>query len=334
MDRDGFRKYLEGREFPPDQVASHFEAVEAFEDFLLQRDPRGWDKPPSAEDFSAYSKLLIQDGDNTFETYLALIRYAYFVKNEAVYLAGLEQIDGAEAMDNLEGKLVEIFGQELRDQVLTGIHPTPLGTPSLEKSRSMGQVIHNLVQLTGEEQCQELLKDSLRDLPDEWYAGVRGKFLAAADLDDFLARKGDEFIAELEDIKTNNRLYFTQKINDEVIAFVNEHPEIRQGVREGNILYEAKIPYMAIEYLAEQDEARKRYYYCHCPWARESIPESETTVPGIFCNCSAGYHKKYWELAFDQPLKAEVVESVLKGDPWCKFAIHLPEELIPQDQAS
>jgi hypothetical protein len=38
-------------------------------------------------------------------------------------------------------------------------------------------------------------------------------------------------------------------------------------------------------------------------------------------------------MAFDQPLKAEVVESVLKGDLWCKFAIHLPEELIPQDQA-
>jgi hypothetical protein len=28
---------------------------------------------------------------------------------------------------------------------------------------------------------------------------------------------------------------------------------------------------------------------------------------------------------FGQKLKAEVIESVLQGDDWCKIAIHLPE---------
>ncbi len=40
----------------------------------------------------------------------------------------------------------------------------------------------------------------------------------------------------------------------------------------------------------------------------------------------ASYAEMRWEVIFDQPLEAEIVESVLQGDPWCKIAIHLPEE--------
>jgi hypothetical protein len=32
-----------------------------------------------------------------------------------------------------------------------------------------------------------------------------------------------------------------------------------------------------------------------------------------------------WQVIFDQPLKAEGMEMVLQGEPWCEFAIHLTE---------
>jgi hypothetical protein len=64
--------------------------------------------------------------------------------------------------------------------------------------------------------------------------------------------------------------------------------------------------------------------YCHCPWARESLRQAEGPVPAAFCRCSAGYHKKPWEVIFGQPLEADVLESVLQGDLRCRFAIHLP----------
>jgi hypothetical protein len=139
--------------------------------------------------------------------------------------------------------------------------------------------------------------------------------------------KGDDFIDQLEKIKQEDGFYFNQKITDEVIQYVESNPEIRQGVREGNILYETKIPYMTIEYLAETDEDMRRYYYCHCPWVRESLRMDDVEVSPTFCNCSAGFHKKYYEVVLDQPLKAEVLETVLAGDLWCRFAIHLPEGL-------
>jgi hypothetical protein len=180
------------------------------------------------------------------------------------------------------------------------------------------------------ETCREILADSLRDLKDEWYLAERAKFQECGSIDEYLARKGQDFVAQLEQIRDEGGLYFTQPVSDEVIDYVRAHPEILHGVREGDVLYEAKIPYMTQEYLAETDEALKRYYYCHCPWVRESLVAGDVRVSPTFCQCSAGFHKKSWEVIFDQPLQAEVVETVLAGDAWCKFAIHLPAEALPE----
>jgi hypothetical protein len=86
--------------------------------------------------------------------------------------------------------------------------------------------------------------------------------------------------------------------------------------------------YLTKAYLAESDPTLKRYYYCHCPWAREAVKSGENVAP-IFCNCSAGFHKKPWEGALGQKIQVEVLESVLQGDDRCRFAIHLPERVIP-----
>jgi hypothetical protein len=58
---------------------------------------------------------------------------------------------------------------------------------------------------------------------------------------------------------------------------------------------------------------------------KESLKQGPSGIPASFCACSAGFHKRRWEVIFGQKLKAEIVESVLRGDDWCKIAIHLPE---------
>jgi hypothetical protein len=105
---------------------------------------------------------------------------------------------------------------------------------------------------------------------------------------------------------------------------VRSDPEIGGGRRIGNIVYETKIPFMTKQYLAESDPTLKRYFYCHCPWAREAVKSGEKVAP-IFCNCSAGFHKKPWEAALSQKIRVDVLESVLQGDSRCRFAIHLPK---------
>ncbi len=168
------------------------------------------------------------------------------------------------------------------------------------------------------------LRDSFRDLQDATYLGDKQQYAEIGNFDIYLETKRREFIAQLEQIRDEGGLYFSQEITDEVVEFVRNDPEISQGVRVGKILYVTKIPYMAKEYLKETDPQRKRYFACHCPWARESLMQAEGPVAAQFCRCSAGFHKKPWEVIFDQKLEAEVLESVLQGDMRCRFAIHLP----------
>jgi hypothetical protein len=320
MDREGFRHMLRERQVPEDQIEGQISLAERFEGFSGE--------PPTGDDVRAFAALLIDEELNTWDNLAAVARYGRFTNNDPVYVAALELVDGSEALDSLFEKLGQAMGAQVRDEVYAGIELPPLGTTSSEKPRITQAVMERLERLVDPETCQQVLSSGLRHLEDAWYLEERTKYAESGGIDAYLERKGLDFIAELKALRDEGGLYFTQPVTDEVIQFVEQHPEIRQGVREGNVLYEAKIPYMTLEYLTATDEHLKRYYYCHCPWVRESLKTGDGSVSPTFCLCSAGFHKKSWEVIFDQPLQAEIVETVLKGDPWCKIAIHLPQEAL------
>jgi hypothetical protein len=326
MDRVGFRTYLAERRASDEAIERAFAVAERFESYVYETRGISVDQAP-ADAARAFASELIESGDNTYDSYLALARFGRFVRNHAVLVAMLEILDGHEALGNLYDKVGDELGDTARDRVFAGIDVPPLGVSNLERARLMRQVVGRLEAAVGNERCARLIGRGLRDLPDEGYAEERRRFEEAGGIDEYLRRKGDRFVAELQRIRDQGALYFSQPITDEVIAYVEAHPEIRQGVRVGNVLYEAKIPYMAHEYLEETDPELRAYYYCHCPWARESLRQGETKVPTAFCNCSAAFHKKPYEVIFGRKLEADVLETVLAGDPWCRFAVHLPVDV-------
>lgn len=319
MDTQGFRIMLEGRKSPAEKIESALALAGRFEQFAERAG--GF----SAETAWAFATALITEGQNTEENFITLARYGLFIKDKAVFVAFLELLDGGEAQENLYRRIAERFGQALRDEVFAGIGLAPFGLPTPEKPPTMQPVIERLEKAIGPKACRELLSSSLRDLPDEYYVKGRETYQACQDVDEYLDKKKQEFVAQLEACQREGRLFFSQEVTDEALTFVRNEPEIGGGVRVGNVIYESKIPYMTQQYLTETDETLKRYYYCHCPWAREAIKSGEKTTP-IFCYCSAGFHKKPWEVIFGQTLQVEVLETVLQGDARCRFAIHLPEK--------
>jgi hypothetical protein len=326
MDKESFRKYLLTRHASEEQIEQSLKIVEKLEAFQGQSaSPK---KAITGEIFNAFSEQMIAQGENSFENYLALARYGRFTQNMDLFLPALDLLDGYEAFDNLYKKVAAEIGSDKRDAVFQGIEMPIIGTPHEKKTAAMQEALQNLEAAIGREPCEKILGTGLRDLPDEGYLDGKDKYLECGNIDAYLKRKGDDFIAELKQIQETHSLFFNQEITDEVIAFVERTPEIRQGVRVGNIIYEAKIPYRAKEYLAETDPDKKRYYYCHCPWARSSLKNGPSTMTPIFCNCSAAYHKKPYDVIFGQSLKADVLETVLQGDMWCLFAIHLPEGVV------
>lgn len=318
MDKNGFQQMLEGRNVPAEKIPAAIELAERFEDYILSTGA-GF-TPQVAWDFS---KILIAEGLNSEENFITLARYGLFIKSNPIFVAFLESLDGGEAQENLYKRVAEQFGETLRDDVFAGIGVIPFGTPTPEKPAYMHPVIARLEQRVGADACRALLSDSLRDLPEVYYQQDRELFQSSDDIDHYLRKKKASFIEQLETCQQEGRLFFAQEVTNEVLEYVRNTPEVGGGVRNGNIVYETKIPFLTKEYLSEEDQELKRYYYCHCPWAREAVRSGEKVAP-IFCNCSAGFHKKPWEAIFQQKIEVDVLESVLKGDDRCRFAIHLP----------
>jgi len=318
MDTEGFRQFLQRRNIPEDKVEPFIFIADKFEGLLQGR-------KPDSSDVEIFAMRLIREGLNTWDHFIALACYDQFLGNNEVYREAITLLDGSEVLDNLHERLGVLVGERKRDEILAGIDLPPLGLPTSHKPRILQAVMERLEVMLDAETCDKLLSGSLRTLDDRPFLEDKEKYQACASLDEFLAQRGQDSIAQLEQLKSEGRLYFTQEVTDDAIAFVRRNPLISQGVREGNVLYQIKIPYMTKEYLTATDERMKRYYYCHCPWVRESIKNGDVRVSPSFCQCSAGFVKKPWKVILGQPLEAEVVESVLTGDLWCKIAIHLPD---------
>jgi hypothetical protein len=321
MGKQGFRAMLEGRKVPADKLDSALALAERFELFLEQAGGE-----PDAETAWAFCQTLIQEGQNTYDNLITLARYGRFTKNDEIYVAVLELLDGEEAQRNLYREIGELFGEALREEVFAGIGVAPLGTPSTDKPHFMFPVIERLVAKLGRKKIATLLSGCLRDLPDTYYRNERRRFLRARDIDDYLGRRHRAFVRTLRKCQRQGQLFFVQEVTDEVMEYVKGNAEIESGVRDGSVLYVSKIPYNTKQFLAETDPTMKRYYACHCPWAREAIKSGDVKLDPIFCNCSGGFSKKPWEVIFGETLEVEVLESVLLGDMRCRFAIHLPED--------
>ncbi|MFX1473511.1 MAG: hypothetical protein ACFFBM_13465 [Promethearchaeota archaeon] len=333
MDREGYRNYLIDREqpIPEEKIGPAIEMVERFEKFI-KKSEKTLETAASSE-VNEFSRILIDEKLNSYDSYLALSRYGHFVKNLDLYLAVLELLDGAEVMDVLRERLGEAVGEAKRDEVFEGIE-APLGMPSTEKPKVTKAVLDRMKELVDPEDCKKALVGTAHGIPKEWYKQEREKFLAAKDIDEYIAKKRENAIAELEKHRDECTLFYNQEITDEVVEFVKSRPDMLSGMRDGDKIVHTKIPYLAKEYLAETDERKKRYYACHCAWARETIMDDEIDVPASFCYCSGGFTKQPWEVALDQQLEVKMVKSVLKGDMECTFAIPLPKEVMDKVEHS
>jgi hypothetical protein len=327
MIQDGFQLYLETLGMESDEIVAVTKSVTDFEDWL---DISDWSDSRFEITESViidYSKNCISRELNTWEHYLALARYARYLKHDQATRWFIELLDGSEVMENLSKKVKLVLGSDLHQSIFGDLNLPVIGTPNREKSVFTQVVMERLERLCSKESCCSLLEDCLRDLSDKPHLKARRQFHECNNLDEYLQIRGKEYIVELEYLQENGQLYYTQPVTDEMLTFLRCNPEILHGVRQGDILYKVKIPYLTAEYLKETDPLRKRYLYCHCPWARESILQDEVNISSTFCNCSGGFMKKPWEVIFGQPLHAEMVQSVLAGDDCCRVAIHLPTYL-------
>ncbi len=327
MDEEGFRSYCIKRNLKEETIQAHIRVVKDFEAFLRKKYRNKDFSSSSPSDMQSFVQHLLENGENTIDSFVGLIRYANFVNQREMvtFLFGL--IEGFGALEKLSQTLKQTMGEGKREQIFGGINLPPLGTDPKDKPKVTKRIMERLEASLDEKTLKEIMSSGLDVGPKEWYLPMREKFLKSKSIDDFLRRKHQEAVELLEKHSREKSMFYAQEIDDEVVEYVRNNPEVMGGVREGEIIYETKIPYMTKKYLHEKDEKMKRYYACHCGWVREAIKSGLKISPN-FCYCSAGYHKRPWAIIFDQLVKADVIETVLKGDLICRFAIHIPKQFL------
>jgi hypothetical protein len=319
FDEKGYRSHLRTLAISLDDIRASIVLARRFCDWM-----RDGSRPETAESAWEFSRLLIAEGSNTPANYMALARYCRYMSHDELFIAFFELIDGMEVADNLYGKVEQHFGASFRKALYEGCAPSPLGTPTPEKPGHLLPLLGRMRVRLGTRTTAEFLSHCLRDLPDVNYLHERRRFFEIKDIDLFLQDRKERFLSRLESCLRDQRLFFAQRITSEVMDFVRLDPEIGGGTRQGSTVFETKIPYNTAQYLTATDPLMKRYFACHCPWAREAIRAGTPALQPVLCNCSLGFHKKPWEVIFGRPVRAEVLESAIRGDVRCRCAIHLP----------
>ena len=322
-----YKKRLIDKNNPPELVDEAISVLTEFYEFLNKKNKTFEDT--TSEDFYEFSSMLIRENKNTSLAYQTFIHFGNFIENKKLVVLGREVFDGREVMENLSKRLTEEYSKGFRDKIFGDIEVPPLGIDPKKKPDYTKKLIGKLVEEVGEEESEKFLAKGLRDSYYEWRKPDRERFLEAKNIDEFLKEKRKRQIKNLEKHRDEGTLYFTQEINDEVVEYVKSDPRIETGVRDGNIITATKIPHESIKFLNEKNEKMKAYYYCHCPWVKETIKDGTVDeIPDVFCNCSGGYYRSYWSIVLDQDVEVKTVKTVIRGDPVCEFKIVLPEEVV------
>lgn len=325
MDRKGFRNYCTKRKFKEETVQLYTKLVGEFEGFLKKQGKKDVDDA-SSDDLKVFVRDQLKTGRIALDTFRALIGYYDFSGKKEMVSVLYGYLEGLGVPEELFKRLRDTVGESKSEEIFGGVDIPPLGTRPEDKPRVTKKIMEQLEAHLDDKTLKELLSCGLEVFPDEWYLPQKKMFQDSDSLDDFLRKRHMEFVETLRKHSKEKTMFFAQEIDDEVVEYVLENQEIHGGVRKGDIIYETKIPYQTKKYLHEKNERMKRYYACHCSWVREAIKAGKPKIPPNFCYCSAGYHKRPFEIVFGQPVKADVIQTVLKGDSVCRFAIHIPKQ--------
>jgi hypothetical protein len=231
-------------------------------------------------------------------------------------------------MDTLKDEIDRKLESGMWDKLTDGI-----GVPDIENEakcgcRTMRAFMNRFDAVTDHKTAKSIFTNVRHGLKQEQFATAKEKFAKYNDIDAFLKVSLEESIQEFTHYRDTGEDFYGQPITSEVLNFLLENPSILASERKGSKLYCAAFPFDMVRYLQETDLRKKRYYACHCPFARESILSKDGEVSGTLCLCSLGHVKIMWDTIFDRELDGEVIESVLGGGMMCRYVISLPEDIV------
>jgi hypothetical protein len=318
-----FRKRLKERGISEKDIAFAVGAVKEFEDYL--ENGKMSFESAGLDELKSYVSLLIKEGKNSLDRLIALGRYSGLVKKNDYFVHIVGLIGALEVLPTIGERLEAIAGKEARDKVFDGFELPPLGSPQDDYPKLTKKIIDAMEAELPDETCREVLTYNYHKVPVEAFREKKERFEKAKSVDEFLKDEHRRFVEELSGFMKRGQIWYEQEITPEVLELVKGNQEIQNGVRQGHKIYVSKIPFAPKQWLVEKDPVMKRYYACHCQLVRTAIRDGKPKISPVFCYCSGGYEKLPFDVIFGEPVEIELLESVLKGDIRCRFAITIPK---------
>jgi hypothetical protein len=227
-----------------------------------------------------------------------------------------------DVIKNQKNRMCQLFGDYLGDDVFKHIAFPALGSDLARYPDSIIAYLGAMQSRLSIEDCQNVLAGNHHDIDTASFKDSKQRFADYPDLPSFLRIKHQELVNKLQKHAETGELWFEQYITHEVVEYVRNHQEIQTGVLDGDRIVVNKIPYNPDAWLKETDPILKRYHACHCPFVRSAIL-TDQKVPDLWCYCSGGFTKLFFDYLFDKEHKVELLESVLSGGITCRFAIKI-----------
>lgn len=220
-------------------------------------------------------------------------------------------------LSKLSSCLDKIAGEDTRKKILQGSEKLTSDSQSDEIIEWTKQAMDRLDALVDEEKRIEIMTGCACQYPESDLQEIRKAYQQTKDIDLVHTMLQEKFLSFLRD---------SLKLSDEFVEDIANRGWGLAGVRNGNTIIATKMPKSGNleEYLKETGPKKRRALYCHCPRIREAIGLN-TQISPTYCYCGAGFYKGIWEYILQQPVKIELLESVLQGDEVCKVTIHLPQ---------
>ena len=209
-------------------------------------------------------------------------------------------------LQGLQNGLSRVAGEKARQQVMEGCQHLKVDAPIKERLSWICTALERLDQVVEDHaaRCQ-IMNGCAHHFPRPRIEKLRAFYQESQDIDALLE-------VMRADTSAGGLSWYA-------------HP-----VREGNIIHNYNDPADPQGYQQAQTELDQRISACFCPIGQAAM-RAGLNLSHTFCNCSAGYTRQLWEGIFQQPVRVEIVESVLRGDPRCCFEIYLPDSCVKAD---
>jgi len=284
----------------------------------------GGDSSFSLEYVRSYCARYIAGQPDAADRIVILFWYADHIRSKeaGTYLVTLLGTLGV--IESQRRRLVQLYGEEAAVKVFSELTMPQLGTDLDAYPEAISGYLQRMAEVLEPAACRKVLAGNHHELDPEAFREDKELWQKSEDMDEFLRQKHQRLVANLQEHADTGKLWFEQYITQDVVDYVKEHQDIQTGIRQGDRIIVRKIPYNPDAWIKEADPLLKRFHACHCPFSRFSIL-TQMPVPDLWCYCSGGFTKLFFDYLYERDLEVELLESVLSGGESCRFAIRLPE---------